>query len=79
MAGDAARVLVESHIPADMWAALLPHQQAGVLAGVRRGGRLLLADEMGLGKTAQVWLGLVGLKPSRLSGFSWVAVLCSAI
>jgi SNF2 family DNA or RNA helicase len=49
-----AQDLVESHIPTDMWAALLPHQQQGVLAGIRRGGRLLLADDMGLGKTAQV-------------------------
>jgi SNF2 family DNA or RNA helicase len=53
-------VLVDSHIPADLWAALLPHQQAGVLAGVRRGGRLLLADDMGLGKTAQVRLSSAG-------------------
>jgi SNF2 family DNA or RNA helicase len=36
------------------WSALLPHQGEGVMAGLRRGGRLLLADEMGLGKTAQV-------------------------
>lgn len=61
LAADAARVLVDSLIPPDMWAALLPHQQAGVLAGVRRGGRLLLADDMGLGKTAQVRLGPRGV------------------
>jgi SNF2 family DNA or RNA helicase len=55
-----AQDLVESHIPTDMWAALLPHQQQGVLAGIRRGGRLLLADDMGLGKTAQVQATGVG-------------------
>ncbi|WIA08961.1 hypothetical protein OEZ85_008376 [Tetradesmus obliquus] len=38
------------------WSALLPHQREGVLAGLRRAGRLLLADEMGLGKTAQAIL-----------------------
>lgn len=38
----------------ELWEQLMPHQREGVLAGVRRGGRLLLADEMGLGKTAQV-------------------------
>jgi hypothetical protein len=49
-----AEDLVESHIPRSKWDALLAHQREGVLAGVRRGGRLLLADDMGLGKSAQV-------------------------
>ena len=54
-----ARAVVDATIPADLWSLLLPHQQEGVLAGVRRGGRLLLADEMGLGKTAQVCVSIV--------------------
>ena len=49
-----AEELVHSTIPPESWDQLMPHQQMGVLAGVRRGGRVLLADEMGLGKTAQV-------------------------
>lgn len=36
----------------------LHHCRQGVLAGVRRRGRLLLADDMGLGKTAQVCGGM---------------------
>lgn len=49
-----AEQLVSARIPQATWEQLLPHQREGVLAGVRRGGRLLIADEMGLGKTAQV-------------------------
>jgi hypothetical protein len=50
----AAAVMLCAANLAPQWSLLLPHQREGVLAGLRRGGRLLLADEMGLGKTAQV-------------------------
>lgn len=40
-------------MPASLRSALLPFQQAGVLYGLARHGKVLLADEMGVGKTAQ--------------------------
>lgn len=54
-----AESVVRDFIPPECWDQLMPQQQVGVLAGVRRGGKLLLADEMGLGKTAQVGIGVV--------------------
>lgn len=57
---------VSSVIPAATWDALMQHQQAGVLAGLRRRGRLLLADEMGLGKTAQFSASKGGVRQQGL-------------